>query len=51
MLTTILLTSATYCAALHVARRARAYVPPGKARDAIDTTLRVLGGGGPGTPK
>ena len=48
MLTTILLTAATYCAALHIARRVRAYVPPGKARAAIDTTLRVMGGGGGG---
>jgi len=48
---TVLTTATAYCAALHIARRVRAYVPPGKARDAIDTTLRVLGGGGPGVEK
>jgi hypothetical protein len=45
---TALITVAAYCAALHAARRVRSYVSPGKARDAIDATLRVMGGGGPG---
>ena len=48
---TAILTAAAYCAALHLMRRGRAYVPPGKARTAIDATLRVMGGGGSGPPK
>jgi hypothetical protein len=46
MIAASIITVAAYCAALHITRRVRAYVPPGKVRDAIDTTLRVMGGGG-----
>jgi hypothetical protein len=46
MMTASIITAAVYCAALHITRRVRAYVPPGRARAAIDTTLRVMGGGG-----
>jgi hypothetical protein len=48
MLTTVFITAAAYCVALHAVRRVRAYVPPGKARAALDATLRALGGGGGG---
>jgi hypothetical protein len=46
--TTILLTAAGYCATLHLMRRARAYIPPCKARDRLDTVIKVMGGGGSG---
>lgn len=47
---TIVVTAASYCAALHVLKAVRAAVPPGKPRDALDGVLKVMGGGGPGTP-
>lgn len=47
-MTTIALTSCFYCAALHILKRARAYVPHGKTRKAIDAAVRVMGGGGSG---
>ena len=50
MFTTIAITAAGYCAALHVLKAARAAVQPGKPRDALDGVLKVMGGGGPGTP-
>lgn len=48
MITTIALTACGYCAALHLLKRVRAYVPHGKTRKALDATLRVMGGGGGG---
>jgi len=51
MLTTILLTAAAYCSALHIVRRVRAYIPQCKVRDRLDAVISVMGGGGPGTPK
>ncbi len=50
MFTTIAITAAGYCVALHVLKAVRAAVPPGKPRDVIDVALKVMGGGGPGTP-
>lgn len=46
-----LIAIAAYCAALHLLKRARAYLPPGKPRDAVDTALIVMGGGGSGPIK
>jgi hypothetical protein len=43
---TALTTAAIYCTVLHIARRIRAYVPPGKTRTVLDATLRMMGGGG-----
>lgn len=50
MFTTALITAAGYCAALHLLKRVRAYLPPSRPRDVLDATLKVMGGGGPGTP-
>jgi hypothetical protein len=43
---TVLITACTYSAALHILKRIRARVPPGRVSAAIDVTLRVAGGGG-----
>lgn len=51
MLTACAITAAAYCSALHLLRRARAYLPPCKPRDALDVALRVMGGGGSGPIK
>lgn len=51
MLTTIAITAAGYCAALHLLKRVRYYMPPGKPRDALDGMLKVMGGGGSGPIK
>lgn len=50
-MTTAILTAAIYCVALHLLRRGRAYLPPCKARDRLDTIIKVMGGGGPGVPQ
>lgn len=47
---TVVVTVAGYCAALHLLRRARAYLPPAGPRAVVDAVLKVMGGGGPGTP-
>lgn len=48
MLTTIILTAVGYGSVLHMLRRIRAYLPPARMRDALDTALKVMGGGGSG---
>lgn len=47
---TIITTAAGYCVALHMLKRVRAYMPPSRPRDVVDAALKVMGGGGPGTP-
>lgn len=46
---TIAIVAASY-SALHFLKAVRAALPPGKPRDALDGVLKVMGGGGPGTP-